>query len=286
MERSKIALVTGANSGMGRATTTALARAGYRVVMLCRNAQRGAEALEAVKAAVGPQAGGIELELCDLSSLASIRDFSVRLHAKIEALDVLVNNAGLISPKRRATADGFELQLGVNHLGHFLLTVELLDLVKAARGRIVVVASGAHKAGRIHWEDLQLKKSYSVFGAYGQAKLANILFTRELARRLEGTGVTANCVHPGAVGTNMGVDRETGFGRTIMSLLRPFFLTPEQGADTAIYLATSPEVSGVTGQYFYRRKPAPVSKQAQDDEAAKRLWEVSEALTALPETRG
>jgi NAD(P)-dependent dehydrogenase (short-subunit alcohol dehydrogenase family) len=285
MVDSKIALVTGANSGMGRATSVALARAGYRVIMLCRSAERGKEAFEAVKAAVGSGAEKIELELCDLANLASIRDFAARLHNKIGALHVLVNNAGVISPKRRETADGFELQLGVNHLGHFLLTNLVLDLVESARGRIVVVASGAHKAGRIHWDDLQLKKSYSVFGAYGQAKLANILFTRELARRLAGTGSTANCVHPGAVGTNMGVDRETGFGRTIMSLLRPFFLTPEQGADTAIYLATDPEVAGVNGQYFYRRKPAKTSQQAQDDEAAKRLWDLSAELTAAPETR-
>jgi retinol dehydrogenase 14 len=287
-DHKKIALVTGANSGMGRATSTALARAGFRVIMLCRSEERGTAALEAVRqaASVGLAPGAaepeleLELALCDLGSQAGIRLFAADLRSRIDALDLLVNNAGVVSPKRLETEDGFELQLGVNHLGHFLLTKLLLDLIKEARGRIVVVASGAHKIGRIHWDDLQLKKGYSTFGSYGQAKLANVLFTRELSRRLEGTGVTANCLHPGAVATNMGVDRETGFGGFAARLLKPFFLTPEEGADTAVFLSTSPEVEGTSGQYFYRRKPAPISKRASDDEAARRLWEVSEELTA------
>jgi NAD(P)-dependent dehydrogenase (short-subunit alcohol dehydrogenase family) len=269
---------------MGFATSVALSRAGYRVVMLCRNAERGGAALAAAKAAAGDASGRIELEVCDLASLASVRSCAERLRGKFDGLDALVNNAGLISPRRKETADGFELQFGVNHLGHFLLTVLVLDLVKKARGRIVVVSSGAHKVGRIHWDDLRLVKWYSAFGAYGQSKLANILFTRELARRLEGTGATANCLNPGAVGTNMGVDRETGFGGTVMGLLKPFFQTPEAGADTAIYLATSPEVADVSGEYFYRRKSAKTSARARDDAAAARLWEASVALTGAPET--
>ena len=265
---------------MGLAASKAFARKGYRVIMLCRNEGRGVKALEAARKAA-EDGEAVELELCDLSSLASIRECSERLHARMRSLDALVNNAGVIVPKRRETKDGFELQLGVNHLGHFLLTNLLLDLMKASRGRVVVVASGAHKAGRIHWEDLQLKEGYSTIAAYGQAKLANILFTRELARRLEGSGVTANCLHPGAVATDMGVDRETGFGRLVTSLLKPFFLTPEKGADTAIYLATSPEVEGLSGRYFYRRKPASISARASDDAAAARLWKLSEELTGL-----
>ncbi len=284
MVEAKCAVVTGANSGMGFATSVALARAGYRVVMLCRNAERGGAALAAAKTAVPDAAGGIELEVCDLANLASVRSCAERLRGRLDGLDVLVANAGLISPERKETADGFELQFGVNHLGHFLLTVLVLPLVKKARGRIVVVSSGAHKVGRIHWDDLRLVKSYSAFGAYGQSKLANILFTRELARRLAGTGATANCLNPGAVGTNMGVDRETGFGRTVMGLLRPFFQTPEAGADTAIYLATAPEVADVSGAYFYRRKIAKTSARARDDAAAARLWATSEALTGAPET--
>ena len=286
MNRQKIALVTGANSGMGRATSAALARAGFRVIMLCRSEERGKAALEAVRtaASAGNPAGAvapeIELAICDLSSAAGIRLFAADLRSRIDSLDLLVNNAGVISPKRLETEDGFELQLGVNHLGHFLLTGLLLDLVEGARGRIVVVASGAHKIGRIHWDDLQLKKGYSAFGAYAQSKLANVLFARELSRRLAGSGVTVNSLHPGAVATSMGVDRATGFGGFATRLLKPFFLTPEQGADTAIYLATSGEVAGVTGEYFYRRKPASVSKRAGDDEAAKRLWDLSQKLTA------
>jgi retinol dehydrogenase 14 len=186
-----------------------------------------------------------------------------------------------MSPKRLETEDGFELQLGVNHLGHFLLTDLLLDLLKEARGRIVVVASGAHKIGRIHWDDLQLRRGYSAFGAYAQSKLANVLFAKELSRRLEGSGVVANSLHPGAVATSMGVNRDTGFGGFATGILKPFFLTPEKGADTAVYLATSGEVADVSGRYFYRREQAVPSRRALDEEAAKRLWETSRELTAL-----
>jgi NAD(P)-dependent dehydrogenase (short-subunit alcohol dehydrogenase family) len=286
MNDQKIALVTGANSGMGRATSTALARAGFRVIMLCRSEERGRAALQTAKAAAaagspaGAAAPELELAVCDLASISGIRLFAADLRSRIDSLDLLVNNAGVISPKRLETEDGFELQLGVNHLGHFLLTHLLVDLVEEARGRVVVVASGAHKIGRIHWDDLQLKKGYSTFGAYAQSKLANVLFARELARRLSGSGVTVNSLHPGAVATSMGVDRKTGFGGFATRLLKPFFLTPEQGADTAVYLSTSPEVAQVSGQYFYRREPARISKRAQDDEAARRLWDISAELTA------
>jgi NAD(P)-dependent dehydrogenase (short-subunit alcohol dehydrogenase family) len=273
---------------MGRATSAALAKEGYRVIMLCRNETRGREALEAVKKEAGSANPGavVELAICDLASKDSINSFAASLHERISGLDVLVNNAGVVSPKRQETRDGFELQFGVNHLGHFLLTKLLLDLVTKTKGRIVVVASGAHKIGRIHWDDIQLTKGYSTFGAYGQAKLANILFTRELARRIEGTGVTVNCLHPGAVATGMGVDRETGFGGFATRLLKPFFLSPEQGADTAVYLATSPEVAGTSGEYFYRRKPAKTSPAARDEEAARRLWVLSEDLVAYQSRSG
>ncbi len=284
MRGKKTALVTGANSGMGLATSVALARSGFKVFMLCRDEGRGRAALEAARAASASPPGGnapeFELALCDLSSLAGIRLFAADLRSKLDSLDVLVNNAGLISPKRRETEDGFELQLGVNHLGHFLLTDLLLDLVKEARGRIVVVASGAHRIGRIHWEDLQLKRGYTAFGAYAQSKLANVLFARELSRRLEGSGAVANSLHPGAVATSMGVDRKTGFGGFATGVLKPFFLSPELGADTAVYLATSSEAAGLSGRYFYRRREAVPSKRARDDEAALRLWDISRELTA------
>lgn len=282
------ALVTGANSGMGRATSLALARKGYRVIMLVRSEARGREALAAVGAAFAadpgeadfPASEAFSLVLCDLASLSSIRALGLELHGRLRSLDILVNNAGLISPKRQLSADGFELQFGVNHLGHFLLTSLLLDLVEAAKGRIVVVASGAHKVGRIHWEDLGLERGYSTFGAYAQSKLANVLFARELARRVKDKGVRVNACHPGAVATSMGIDRVTGFGSLIAGILKLFFLSPEQGADTAVWLATSPEAAGETGGYWHKRRPAAISRAAADDEAAKRLWELSERLTS------
>ncbi len=287
MDNRGYALVTGANSGMGRATSLALAKAGYRILMLVRSEARGREALEAAKAAfvADPGTAGLtaaeafDLVLCDLGSLASVRAAAATLHERLEGLDILVNNAGVISPRRQLTADGFELQFGVNHLGHFLLTTLLLDLLERRRGRIVVVASGAHKIGRIHWGDLGLEHGYSTFGSYAQSKLANVLFARELARRL-GDRVSVNACHPGAVATAMGVDRETGFGTFITGLLRPFFLSPEEGADTAVWLATSPEAAGQSGLYWYQRKPASISAAAADDASALRLWEVSERLTA------
>lgn len=174
------------------------------------------------------------------------------------------------------------LDLGVNHLGHFLLTHLLLDNLKAAeQGRIVVVASGAYKIGKLYLEDHTLSRGFNPAKAYGRSKLANILFTRELAARLKGTQVTVNSLHPGAVGTSIGVNRETGFGRRVLKLVSYFFLTPEQGADTAIYLATAPELDGVSGQYYYRRKIKELTPRAEDTEAAARLWKWSLEQTGL-----
>jgi NAD(P)-dependent dehydrogenase (short-subunit alcohol dehydrogenase family) len=286
MNTKKIALVTGASSGIGKATSVALARAGFRVVMLCRCEGRGRAALEEARlaASAGGGEGELELALCDLASAASVRRFAAGFAARPAgeacALDVLVLNAGVVSARRRETEDGFELQLGVNHLGHFLLASLLQGAVKAARGRIVVVASGAHRVGRIHWEDLQLRRGYTAAGAYAQSKLANVLFARELARRLAGTGVAVGCLHPGAVATSLGVNRDTGFGKLLTGLLKPFFLSPEEGADTAVYLALSPEAAGAAGEYYYRRKPVRPSARARDDDAAARLWELSERLVA------
>lgn len=280
MMKRKIVLVTGANSGTGKATTIGLAKEGAQVVMLCRNKERGEEALVDVKRSSGNNQ--VELMLCDLGSLESIRRFSKTFHEKYERLDVLVNNAGVTLPKRQETTDGFELQLGVNHLGHFLLTHLLLDLIlKSDSARIVVVSSGAHKAGKIHFEDLQLKTSFSLIKAYSQSKLANLLFTYELSRRLKEHNVTVNALHPGAVATNMGVNRETGFGKLITRLLKPFFLTPEEGAATAMYLATSKEVEGVTGKYFYKKKPIKSSDDSYNRSLQKKLWQVSEVLVGL-----
>ncbi|MEY9092404.1 SDR family oxidoreductase [Paenibacillus sp. RC84] len=272
--KHKIMMVTGANSGMGLATTIALARQGAKVLMVCRSEERGQSALREAIAASG--SGDIELMQCDLGSLRSIRSFAADFKSRYDHLDVLINNAGVVSLKRETTSDGFEVMMGVNHLGHFLLTNLLLGpLKRAEQGRIVVVSSGAHKIGKIRWEDPYLTKGYTVWTGYAQSKLANILFAKELAARLKGTAVTVNALHPGAVGTQIGVDRNTGFGKSVLAMLRPFFLTPAQGAETAVYLAASDNVSCATGEYFYRKKIAPVSARAKDKELAAKFWDWS-----------
>lgn len=275
MGAKKIAIVTGGNSGMGKATVAALADQGYAVIMLCRSKSRGEEAL---KELLIKKDRDISLRRCDLGNMQDIRDFTDQFKKHYDKLDVLVNNAGVISMDRRETIDGLEEQFGVNHIGHFLLTLRLLDIMKKG-SRIVVVASGAHKAGKIHFDDYNLSKGFHAIVAYAQSKLANILFTRELANRLKKRGITVNCCHPGAVATSMGIDRATGFGKTITGLLKPVFLTPEEGAKTAIYLATSMEGGKVTGKYFYRCQMAKTSKAARNREQAKRLFELSEKIT-------
>jgi len=270
----KTAIVTGANSGMGMATAAALADMGATVIMLCRNEQRGREAMVKLSENTGRK---LDLMLCDLGDLSSVRAFADAFRAKYETLDLLVNNAGFISLDRQTTKDGFERQFGVNHLGHFLLTMLLVDKIPSG-GRIVNVASGAHKVGKIHFEDIHLTRGFNVIRAYAQSKLANVLFTRELADRLRERGITVNCCHPGAVATNIGISRETGFGKTVTGMLKPFFQTPEQGARTAIYLASAEEVKDITGGYFYRCKAAKSSARSRDMALAKKLFAFSEEL--------
>ncbi|MFS0725609.1 SDR family oxidoreductase [Paenibacillus sp. 1P07SE] len=278
--QDKIVIVTGANAGMGIATVTELARQGARVIMACRSRERGETAL--AKAIQDSGSSRIELMLCDLGSLESIRAFAEQFKSSHGTLDVLINNAGVVALKRQTTSDGFESMIGVNHLGHFLLTNLLLEpLIAAPQGRIVSVSSGAHKWGRIHWDDPHLTAGYNVAKGYAQSKLANILFTRELAERLRDTRVTVNSLHPGAVSTQIGIDRKTGFGKGVHALLRPFFLTPEEGARTAVYLATSPDVTKVSGTYFIKSKPAPVTDAAADKLQAERLWTWSEQQVGL-----
>ncbi len=271
---NKIAIVTGANSGMGMATVEALSDEGATVIMLCRNKNRGQEAFEKLMMVPGRK---IELLLCDLGDFSSINAFVNAIKEKYERIDILVNNAGFISLDRQVTKEGFERQFGINHLGHLLLTTQLVDLMNPG-ARIVNVASGAHKVGKIHFEDINLEKSYNVIKAYSQSKLANVLFTRELARRLKDRGITVNCCHPGAVATNIGIDRNTGFGKTITSILKPFFQTPAEGARTAIFLATDDSVKDISGEYFYKCKIAASSKRSNDMELAKRLYAYSEEL--------
>ena len=270
----KIAVVTGANSGMGMATAEALSDEGATVIMLCRDENRGRQAFLTLKEKKDRK---LDLILCDLGDYASIKRFVRSVKERYEKVDILVNNAGFISLDRQETKEGLERQFGINHIGHFLLTMGLIRMMEKG-SRIVNVASGAHKAGRIHFEDINLTKGYNVVKAYSQSKLANVLFTRELARRVKDRGITVNCCHPGAVATNMGVDRETGFGKTVTRMLKPFFLTPTEGARTAVFLATDETVKGITGEYFYKCKIARSSKRSKDPELAKKLYELSEQL--------
>jgi retinol dehydrogenase 14 len=280
-------IVTGGNSGIGLETALGLARAGHRVVLAVRNPTKGQRAVDDLRARSGRD--DIEQQPLDLASLASIRSFATDWAATGNAIDVLVNNAGVTMSTRHTTADGFEMTFGVNHLGHFLLTALLLDSIRAAGdgARIVTVASGAHKFARagLDFDDLMFEhRTYAWKGmaAYGASKLANILFTRELARRLAGTGITANCVHPGAVATNLGGEGDGGkLGDLAMKLGRPFMRTPEQGARTSLHVALSPDVSGVTGAYFANSKPATTNRHGSDDAAAARLWSISEELVGL-----
>lgn len=276
----KSILITGANSGMGKALSLKFASEGYKVIMLCRDSSRGNQALQEVIEKTKNH--DTELLLCDLASLDSIRKATTGFLTHHQKLDILVNNAGVILPGYHLTQDGFELQFGVNHLGHFLLTALLFpSLKKCAPSRIINVASGAHHVGKIHFDDIHLKQNFSFVRAYAQSKLANILFTYELSERAKGSQVTVNCLHPGAVATEMGIDRKTGFGRSITQFLKPFFLSPEAGADTTYFLSTAQEVAGITGKYFYRRKEKKSSPLSYDQETAKKLWDLSEKLVGL-----
>jgi NAD(P)-dependent dehydrogenase (short-subunit alcohol dehydrogenase family) len=279
----KVCMVTGANSGIGKVTALELARMGATVVLVCRSRSRGEQALEEIRRETGSSA--VELMVADLSSQASARELAAAFRQKYDRLHVLVNNAGAIFPRRELTVDGLESTFALNHLGYFLLTNLLLDLIRAsAPARIVNVSSGAHAMGAINFADLQAERKFNSWRAYGQSKLANILFTVELARRLEGTGVTVNCLHPGLVGTQFGAGyyADSPLARAVGSLMPLFAISPEKGAETSIYLATSPEVAGVTGKYFAKKRPVKPSRAATDMALAERLWQVSAQLTDLP----
>ncbi len=267
----KTAIVTGANSGMGMATVEALSDEGATVIMLCRDEKRGREALAKLSEVKDRK---LDLILCDLGDFDSIKDFVRLVRKKYERIDILVNNAGFISLDRQETKEGLERQFGINHMGHFLLTMGMIRMMSEG-SRIVNVASGAHKVGKIHFDDINLTKGYNVVKAYSQSKLANVLFTRELARRLKKRRITVNCCHPGAVATNIGIDRETGFGKTITGMLKPFFQTPMEGARTAIFLATDDSVKNITGQYFYKCRIARSSKRSKDMALARKLYDLS-----------
>jgi NAD(P)-dependent dehydrogenase (short-subunit alcohol dehydrogenase family) len=276
----RVCVVTGANSGIGKATSLVLAQFGAEIILVCRDKARGEAALAEVSAV--STAGPARLEIADLSSLQEVRELAGRL-ACLDRLDVLINNAGLVLGDRRITADGFEYTFALNHLAPFLLTNLLREkLAASAPARVITVSSGVHSAAKLDLADLQLAAHFNGWRAYSNSKLANILFTTELAGRLAGTGVTANCLHPGVVNTGFGRDgsRMLRFG---LDLGRRFLRTPGQGADTVVYLASSPDVEGATGGYYIKRKLSAPSAAAQDQATARRLWEISAELTGLPE---
>jgi NAD(P)-dependent dehydrogenase (short-subunit alcohol dehydrogenase family) len=273
----RICVVTGANRGIGRATAEGLAHLGASLILVCRRREDG-EAVSREIAASGWPAPVVVG--ADLSSQASIRQAASEIQARYPRLHVLVNNAGVISRRREVTVDGLEMQFAVNHLGYFLLTNLLLSQLRAgAPSRIVNVSSGVHSHATLDFADLQSERGYEPKEVYSRTKLANILFTYELSRRLGAAGVTVNCLTPGVVATRMlgdymGAPPGSGVDST-------FGATPEEGAETSVYLAASPEVEGVTGKYFVGKRPAASSRESHDEAAARRLWEVSERLTGL-----
>ena len=278
--RAKTCIVTGASSGIGRVTALELARMGAHLGLVCRDRRRGEETVAEIRQKTGSDA--VDLLLADLASQQEIRRVAGEILARYPRIDVLLNNAGVVNLRHSTTIDGIETVFAVNHLAYFLLTNLLLDRLKAsAPARIVNVASEAHKFSKgIDFDDLGHEHSFKSMRVYGHSKLANVLFTYELARRLEGTGVTVNCLHPGAVATRLGQNNGRIAG-VLIKLLAPLFRTPEQGAATSIYLATSPEVEGVSGRYFDRCKERRSSSSTYDEAQARRLWEVSAQMTGL-----
>ncbi|WP_437876751.1 SDR family oxidoreductase [Sorangium sp. So ce513] len=274
--RGKICIVTGGNTGIGKETARGLAQRGATVVLACRDTQKGEAAREDIARTTGNE--DVRVMGLDLASKASIRSFAESFRAARDRLDVLVNNAGVWLRSRSTTRDGLEATFGVNHVGTWLLTQELLPLLKqSAPSRIVILSSKLHYSGTMDWEDLQFeRRKYSSMTAYKQSKLANVLFTRALSRRLAGTGVTVNAVHPGVVATELTRD----YPKLFMKLSQLFLLTPEQGAACSLHVATAPELDGVTGEYFEKSRIKPAAAAALDEAAQERLWKLTEALVA------
>jgi len=273
-----VCVITGATSGIGKAAAAALAQQGAEIIVVGRDPARA----EATAAAI--QAGGApppKVEIADLARLDQVRALAGRLNQTLDRIDVLINNAGLVLNERRLTPDGYEYVFAVNHLAPFLLTNLLRPkLTASAPARVITVSSDAHTAARLDLDDPNLEHGWSSWRSYSNSKLANILFTRELAGRLDGTGVTANCLHPGVVRTGFGRDARP-LMRVGITIARPFMLSPERGADTIVYLASSPDVAAKTGGYYVKREPREPSAAARDDGLARGLWETSERLTGL-----
>lgn len=275
----KTALVTGASSGIGLEASVKLAARGARVLMVARDPARG----EAARAEVVRRSGSaqVELLLCDFASQKATRALADQVRERVERIDILINNAGSVSPKRQLTEDGIEQTFAVNHLGYFLLTNLLLDLVVAgAPARVVNVSSIGHRQGTLDFDDIGFERGYGIMKAYSRSKLANVLFTTELARRLDGKGVTVNALHPGAVATHIW-SHAPAIARPVLAVAKLFMISPEEGGDRIIYLATSPEVDGKSGGYYEKNRLVSPSRRAQDASLATRLWDVSSELVHL-----
>jgi retinol dehydrogenase-12 len=278
--QNKICLVTGATNGIGKVTALELAKMGATVIVVGRNPDKTEAVVNELRAQSGSDR--VDKALADLSSLAEVRALAENFKRKYSRLDVLVNNAGAYFGKRQVSADGYEMTFALNHLSYFLLTALLLDVLKAsAPSRIVNVASDAHRTAPLDFDDLQAEKKFNGLVVYGRSKLANILFTYELAKRLQGTNVTANTLHPGFVATGFGADSGALMRIGIKITARLMGVSVEEGAQTTIYLASSPEVEGVTGKYFQKCKPAQSSAASYDVDARERLWQISEQLCGV-----
>jgi len=279
----RVALVTGANSGIGYEVARQLAVRGATVVMACRDQGRG----EAALARIVDEAGQADVALLrvDMSSQADLRRAAAEFRARYDRLHILVNNAGAIQRRRELTADGLERTFATNHLGYFLLTNELLDLIRAsAPARVINVASSSHARGPLNFLDLDSSNDWAGMRAYGRSKLANVMFSYELARRLDGSGVTVNAVHPGLVATSFG--RGVRWMRWGIAAARWFMVSPRDSGADVVHLATAPELDGVSGQYFVRRQPRVSSAYSRDVEAQRRLWTASEVLVARSVAHG
>lgn len=275
----KRCLITGATSGIGKVTATDLAGRGASVVIVGRNREKSQRTVEHIRRESGNTQ--VEYLIADLSVQAEIHQLAEKFKEQFDRLDVLINNAGAIFFSRQETQDGLERTFALNHLGYFLLTNLLLDMIRqSAPVRVINVSSEAHRGASIDFDDLLCEEKFSPMRAYGQSKLANILFTYELDRRLENNNITVNALHPGFIASNFG--RNAGLlGKIIMPVLHLFAKSPEKGAQTSIYLATSPEVEGVSGHYFINEQPATSSEESYDSDVAARLWNMSEELTGL-----
>ena len=275
----KVCLVTGGNSGIGKSVALGLAKMGATVVVVSRNKEKGETAVTDTVEKSGNK--NVELIQADMSSQNSIHQLVNEFRARHEKLHLLINNAGVYLTKRSETEDGLESTFAVNHLGPFLLTSLLVDILKAsAPSRIVNVTSDAHKGARVNFDDLQGERKFSGWQAYGQSKLAMILYTRGLAKKLEGTGVTVNSAHPGVVRTNF-AKNNGGLVMLGFRFLGIFFISPESAAKRILYVATSPDLEGVTGKYFTKMHEVKSSQESYDDDSARRLWQISEQLTHL-----